>query len=430
MVPPKVWKLLETVDCNDVYEFLGMDRNASLKDLQKAADKKYAKIHNQNSRSDWARAGTKLAGLCKSSIFKDARSKRNYDREAAKRDSNGHQTAEPRRQQAHQPRRREAQQARRRPAQQARRREAQQAGHREAQQARRRQAQQARRREAQQARRRGPHQARHQQAQQARRRRPQQARHRQAQQARRRQASNQAKLKAASFARFVGQHSEAISATGLILILLGAALGGGFGGVLMLGQVAFMCGFTALLNKTSLRQSMIVGAAGISLVVAGAVAVNTPDFPSGWPLNLMYGLRQLGAMALLSGIVSIVYRNSWHINAIGAVRSIAEWWMAKVASWNRLVALGVTAMILSLPVGLVAGFLDMLFGMGGISMMLPSALFWGGGLLLGAHFVRLLARGFFGGDRSYQARTPQRRHAQRRQGHRRREFDGPGPDRW
>ena len=406
MVPPKVWKLLETVDCNDVYEFLGMDRNASLKDLQKAADKKYAKIHNQNSRSDWARAGTKLAGLCKSSIFKDARSKRNYDREAAKRDSNAHQTAEPRRQPAQQPRRQQAQQPRRQQAQQARRRAAQQ----------------ARRREARQARRRGPHQARRRQAREARRR--------QAQQARRREASNQAKLKAASFARYVGKHSEAISAIGLTLILLGAALGGGFGGVLMLGQVAFMCGFTALLNKTSLRQSMIVGAAGISLVVAEAVAVNTPDFPSGWPLNLMHGLRQLGGTAVLCGLVSIVYTKSWHINAIGAVRSIAEWWMAKVASWNRLVALGVTAMILSLPVGLVAGFLDMLFGMGGISMMLPAALFWGGGLLLGAHFVRLLARGFFGGDRSYQARTPPRRQPPRRQGHRHRDFDGPGPDRW
>ena len=83
MVPPKVWKLQETVGCKSIYEFLGSSRDASLSDLRTAADKKYASIHNQSSRNEVARAGADLAGLCKSHILKDARSKQEYDREAS-----------------------------------------------------------------------------------------------------------------------------------------------------------------------------------------------------------------------------------------------------------------------------------------------------------------------------------------------------------
>ena len=357
MVPPKVWKLLETVDCNDVYEFLGMDRDASLGDLRKAAEKKYASIHNQSSRTDWARAGTTLAGLCKSAIFKDARSKNAYDRESAKRGSNRHEGTGSRREQPRKARSRQAEEAVRRQAEEARRWERQQARHRKAEDARGREAEDARRRKAQQV--------------------------------RHREATKKAKRKAASAARYVVKHSESISAIGVILILLGAALGRGFGAVLMLGQVAFMCGFTALLHKTSLRQSMVVGAAGISLVVAGIVAQSTPDFPSGWPLNLMHGLRQLGGMALLCGFVSFGYRKAWHLNAIGTARSIAEWWMAKTARWNRLVALGVTAMALSLPVGLAGGIVSILFGSAGIFYMLSTGLLYGGMLSFGAGLLWL-----------------------------------------
>ena len=81
MVPHKVWKLLETVECEDVYQFLGVDPNASLNALRKAAAKKYQSIHNQSARTDWARAGATLAGLCRSHIFKNTQSKRAYDRE-------------------------------------------------------------------------------------------------------------------------------------------------------------------------------------------------------------------------------------------------------------------------------------------------------------------------------------------------------------
>ena len=81
MVPRKVWKLVRTVECDDVYQFLGVDRNASWEVLREAAAKKYTSIHNQSARTDWARAGATLAGLCRSHIFNDARSKREYDRE-------------------------------------------------------------------------------------------------------------------------------------------------------------------------------------------------------------------------------------------------------------------------------------------------------------------------------------------------------------
>lgn len=81
MVPPKAWQLHETVGCKSIYEFLGLSADASLSDLRTAADKKYNSIHNQSSRNEVARAGTDLAGLCKSHILKDARSKREYDQE-------------------------------------------------------------------------------------------------------------------------------------------------------------------------------------------------------------------------------------------------------------------------------------------------------------------------------------------------------------
>lgn len=86
MVPKKVWRLLETVGSNSVYQFLGMGPDASLEDLRAAAQEKYASIHSQGSKDDAARAGAALAGLCQSAIFKNAQSKEAYDKEAKKRD--------------------------------------------------------------------------------------------------------------------------------------------------------------------------------------------------------------------------------------------------------------------------------------------------------------------------------------------------------
>ena len=95
MVPPKVWKLLDTVECEDVYQFLGVDRDASLEDLRAAAEKKYASIHNQGARHDVARAGAELAGLCKSDLFRDARSKAEYDELAGSRETEQQQQQQP-----------------------------------------------------------------------------------------------------------------------------------------------------------------------------------------------------------------------------------------------------------------------------------------------------------------------------------------------
>ena len=85
MLPEKIWMLLDGVGCDDVYQFLSVDDDASLEDLRAAAEKKYTSIHNQGARNDVARAGAELAGLCRSEVFKSAHSKAAYDREAARR---------------------------------------------------------------------------------------------------------------------------------------------------------------------------------------------------------------------------------------------------------------------------------------------------------------------------------------------------------
>ena len=77
----KLWDLLRTVECEDVYQFVGEQSNAPLQVLQAAAESKYASIHNSSETGDVRRAGLELAGLCISDIFRDARSKQAYDEE-------------------------------------------------------------------------------------------------------------------------------------------------------------------------------------------------------------------------------------------------------------------------------------------------------------------------------------------------------------
>ena len=87
MVPRKVPKLLATVGHENVYKFLEVDSEASLDDLNAAAEKKRTSLHNQSARTDASRAGVELAGLCKARIFNSARSKRAYDKTLAARDA-------------------------------------------------------------------------------------------------------------------------------------------------------------------------------------------------------------------------------------------------------------------------------------------------------------------------------------------------------
>ena len=77
----KLWDLLRTVECEDVYQFIGEQSNAPLEVLQAAAESKYASVHNSSETGDVRRAGLELAGLCISDIFRDARSKQAYDEE-------------------------------------------------------------------------------------------------------------------------------------------------------------------------------------------------------------------------------------------------------------------------------------------------------------------------------------------------------------
>ena len=95
MAQRKVWKLLDDVGCDSVYQFLGKDEDASLEELRAAAERKYASIHNQSSRSDVARSGAALAGLCRSDVFKNARSRDAHDREAARRSAKSRGEAPP-----------------------------------------------------------------------------------------------------------------------------------------------------------------------------------------------------------------------------------------------------------------------------------------------------------------------------------------------
>lgn len=75
----QVRNLLTTLDCEDVYQFLGQERDAQLEALQAAAEEKYTSIHNQSARDDRREAGLKLAGLCISDIFRSDWSKGQYD---------------------------------------------------------------------------------------------------------------------------------------------------------------------------------------------------------------------------------------------------------------------------------------------------------------------------------------------------------------
>ena len=78
----RLWALLETVGSEDVYQFLGVQRDASLDSLQSAAASRYASIHDQSDGNDeMSRASLELVGLCISDIFRDANSKEKYDGE-------------------------------------------------------------------------------------------------------------------------------------------------------------------------------------------------------------------------------------------------------------------------------------------------------------------------------------------------------------
>ena len=79
MVPPRVKSLLAIVECEDLYEFLKLDRTATPAQLRTAARKEFDRLQNRGLRHGIWEARKDLAGLCQS-IFKDEETKREYDR--------------------------------------------------------------------------------------------------------------------------------------------------------------------------------------------------------------------------------------------------------------------------------------------------------------------------------------------------------------
>ena len=88
MVPAKVKDLLARIECTDLYEFLGLDRDATLSQLQAAAQKEFDSIQNKGKRGGIWDYRKELTGLCKT-VFRNAQSKRDYDRTLTEAEAGG-----------------------------------------------------------------------------------------------------------------------------------------------------------------------------------------------------------------------------------------------------------------------------------------------------------------------------------------------------
>ena len=79
MLPAKLNDLLASVECANLYEFLKLDPSATPEELSAAAQKEFDRIQNKGLRGGKWDARKELTGLCKS-IFRDSRTKKEYDR--------------------------------------------------------------------------------------------------------------------------------------------------------------------------------------------------------------------------------------------------------------------------------------------------------------------------------------------------------------
>ena len=182
--------------------------------------------------------------------------------------------------------------------------------------------------------------------------------------------------------KFVVKHAEIISAIGITLILLGAALADYFEvpigtGIYGLGAMILPSGGTAFLYKGSRRRIMIFGAAGIILIVLGSV------FP-----HLMLAVR-LGYMIFMCGLMAFLFKQSWHLKIMEVARRATAWWMAWTATWNPVIRVGATAWVLALTVLVFAIPLSLLSG--GVAQVIlgpiTELLFTGGLPLITAGFL-------------------------------------------
>ncbi len=80
MPAAKLNDLLARVECEDLYDFLKLDRTATPAELSAAAQQKFDKIQNMGRRGGKWDDQKELAGLCRSK-FKNDRTKKEYDRE-------------------------------------------------------------------------------------------------------------------------------------------------------------------------------------------------------------------------------------------------------------------------------------------------------------------------------------------------------------
>ena len=186
---------------------------------------------------------------------------------------------------------------------------------------------------------------------------------------------------------FVVKHAEIISAIGLILFLLGAALtffatpvGRDIFG---LGTTVLWVGLPAFLYKGSRRRIMVFGAAGIILLLLGSVLRS--QMIAVMPALL---LTELAGLVVMCGLLAFLFKQSWHLKIMAAW----SWWMALTAGWNPVFRMGATGVVLaltlfviSLPLsilsgGAAAGFLGSIFAL----------LIWGGVSLIAARFLWVL----------------------------------------
>ena len=345
MVPPKVWTLLNTVGCEDIYGFLGIDRDASLEELQAAAERKYEAIHNQSARSEGARAGAALAGLCKSAIFKSAENRREYDREAARRS------------------------------------EERRAGAADGQFATAQERQRAASAAASAA----------------------------AVAAASAAAAGAVNAGASAVEYVEKYCSGIAAAGAVLIVsgaALAAGVSAPAGAVVLgLGTAVFPCGFVAVLYRQSRERIVHVGGVGLVLVVLGIMGEGYPSnriaegTASSTVLTVVAASRLLGGLVLLCGLVSFGLQGSWHVKVADTARPVVDWWRSRIGAGNPAIVLGVTGVALAGVMGMVVGpVVSIVFGLGaaGVVGSVVSAIASYSGLLIGAGVVWRFGKGFRG----------------------------------
>ena len=182
--------------------------------------------------------------------------------------------------------------------------------------------------------------------------------------------------------KFVVRRAEIISAIGIALVLLGGALiylAAPIGrDTFDLGRTVLLVGLPAFLYNGSQRRIMVVGAAGIILMLLG-YSLSSLLLPG--PL-----LAQLGQTVVMCGLVSFLFKQSWHLKIMDVTRRVAAWWWAKTAGLKPMTRVGATGVVLGLTLSVFSLPLSLVFG-GVVLGGLINLLFVGGIFLVAAQFL-------------------------------------------